>query len=277
MRLSSLRTKQALLILATESVDPDQMPEQWELFDENGNPILLPDGVPGPTGPAGATGATGPAGATGATGPKGDTGDTGPQGAPGISSGVYSDIWVWTTKTADANTNGQVGINQTTWSEATQLNLNEQTKDARNISTILFPRILVGDQFYIQHKTDPTRFATYTVSGTPTDNGTWWSIPITFVSGAGVPPGGNTDTSLSLLKVGASANSIPVQDEGVSLTTRSKLNFIGEGVTLTDDSVNDRTNITIPGATGGGGGVIYEQTSTPVGAPVGAIWLDTDG
>lgn len=37
------------------------------------------------------------------------------------------------------------------------------------------------------------------------------------------------------------------QDEGVSLPARSFLNFVGAGVTATDDLANDRTNVTIPG------------------------------
>lgn len=42
-----------------------------------------------------------------------------------------------------------------------------------------------------------------------------------------------------------------IQDEGASLTQRTILNFVGSGVTATDDSVNGRTIITIPGGAGG--------------------------
>ena len=38
-----------------------------------------------------------------------------------------------------------------------------------------------------------------------------------------------------------------IQDEGTSLTQRSNLNFIGEGVTAEDDGTSDTTRITIPG------------------------------
>lgn len=40
-----------------------------------------------------------------------------------------------------------------------------------------------------------------------------------------------------------------IQDEGTPLTTRAGLNFVGAGVTATDDSGNSRTNVTIPGYT----------------------------
>ena len=40
--------------------------------------------------------------------------------------------------------------------------------------------------------------------------------------------------------------SIIVQDEGVDLPVRPRINFTGAGVTATDDAVNNRTNVTIP-------------------------------
>jgi hypothetical protein len=42
-----------------------------------------------------------------------------------------------------------------------------------------------------------------------------------------------------------------IQDEGTPLTQRANLNFVGAGVTVTDDSVHDASVVTIPG--GGGG------------------------
>ena len=38
-----------------------------------------------------------------------------------------------------------------------------------------------------------------------------------------------------------------IQNEGTSLTQRSKLNFIGDGVTAEDDGTSDTTRVTIPG------------------------------
>src|SRR5215475_14138145 len=38
-----------------------------------------------------------------------------------------------------------------------------------------------------------------------------------------------------------------VQDEGANLPTRSNINFVGTGVTATDDGANNRINVTIPG------------------------------
>lgn len=182
-------------------------------------------------------------GPTGSTGPTGDTGPAGVQGPPGSVNAIYSDIWSWTTSLTVASSLGQVGLNAASWAAATQINMNEQTKDGRNVSVLAFPRINIGDQLYIQHKTDPTRYAYYTVSGAPVDNGTWWAFPVTFDRGGGTPPPINVDTNISLMKAGA--GSVPVQDEGTLLTARSKLNFIGAAVAATDDGANDRTNVTL--------------------------------
>jgi hypothetical protein len=43
-----------------------------------------------------------------------------------------------------------------------------------------------------------------------------------------------------------------IQDEGSALTQRAALNFLGSGVTATDDSANNRTNVTIPGGASSG-------------------------
>ena len=53
-----------------------------------------------------------------------------------------------------------------------------------------------------------------------------------------------------------------IQDEGVSLPQRSKLNFIGTGVTATDNAGADSTDVTI---SGGGGGGTWTDTSTNTG------------
>lgn len=53
-----------------------------------------------------------------------------------------------------------------------------------------------------------------------------------------------------------------VQDEGTPLTPRAALNFIGPGVTVTDNSGSGRTEVTIPGGAGSGYSTIAEEGST---------------
>lgn len=50
---------------------------------------------------------------------------------------------------------------------------------------------------------------------------------------------------------GSGGASLTVQDEGSALTTRSTINFIGAGVTATDDAANSRTLVTITGGSSG--------------------------
>jgi flagellar basal body L-ring protein FlgH len=50
-----------------------------------------------------------------------------------------------------------------------------------------------------------------------------------------------------------------IQDEGVNLAQRTKLNFIGANVTVSDDSVNDATKITITAS--GSGHIIQDEGS----------------
>lgn len=56
-----------------------------------------------------------------------------------------------------------------------------------------------------------------------------------------------------------------LQDEGVSLTKRQTINFIGAGVTASDDPITGVTNVVIPGSTPTGSG-LFAQTasSTPI-------------
>jgi hypothetical protein len=55
-------------------------------------------------------------------------------------------------------------------------------------------------------------------------------------------------------KSGGGGGGHTIKDEGTSLTQRTNLNFVGAGVTVTDDAGNDASVVTIPG--GGGGHMI---------------------
>ena len=68
-----------------------------------------------------------------------------------------------------------------------------------------------------------------------------------------------------------------LQDEGTNQTVRGTVDFVGAGVTVTDDAVTPKTIVTIPGGGGGGGGaplawVSYNPT-TPVVKDVSSTTL----
>lgn len=68
---------------------------------------------------------------------------------------------------------------------------------------------------------------------TPAEGADW-----SLLAEAGTDGAPGQDGTISLLR-----------DEGVDMAQRGKINFIGSGVTLSDDSVNDETEVTITGGT----------------------------
>jgi hypothetical protein len=74
---------------------------------------------------------------------------------------------------------------------------------------------------------------------------------------------------------GPAGPSAMIQDEGVPLTQRAALNFIGTGVLASDDAANNRTNITITGAVtsvfGRSGAVVATTGDYTVAQVTGAV------
>jgi hypothetical protein len=67
-----------------------------------------------------------------------------------------------------------------------------------------------------------------------------------------------------------------IEDEGVPLVHRGALNFVGAGVTATDDPANDRVNVDIPGLTGSGVGIDFNSRYTMDAAGNDAKYLDLE-
>lgn len=135
-------------------------------------------GVQGETGPQGPQG---PQGDTGATGPQG------PQGERGESGYISSIIGLFK---IDANTvggapaNGYVRYNNATQTSATILTVNKTTDN--NIDVDIFLSLLAtSTPIVIQDKDDYTNYQIWEISSTPTDSGTYFSIPVTLTSSGG--------------------------------------------------------------------------------------------
>jgi len=153
-----------------------------------------PTGPTGATGPAGSTGATGPAGPTGATGSTGATGATGPQGDPGAAGGsLLSAFWTYATATTSPPSNGQIRTN----TGLTQLWVAEIDTDGFDRAFGLTIPV-TGNKILVRaaNGTDMN----LTITGTPTDNGTWWTFPISVDSGA-VTKGARTQLNFMVAPV----------------------------------------------------------------------------
>jgi hypothetical protein len=191
-------------------------------------------GAGGATGPAGATG---PTGATGAAGPKGDTGEAGPQGSDGNPGLIWMGAWV-----SGAN----YGINNA-------VTYGGQTYRRKVFGgSAVTPDVDTANWELLAAKgaTGPQG-----VKGDTGAQGAQGTQGVKGDTGATGPKGDTGATGAT----GATGVGHTVQDEGVSLTARSKLNFVGAGVTSSDDAVNDATVVTIPG--GGSGGTTYTEVT----------------
>jgi hypothetical protein len=168
-----------------------------------------PQGDPGPIGPAGATGATGPTGATGATGPTGAQGDAGDPGPPG---GTYlSAFWQYSATAGTPPGTGQMRTD----AGMTNLYISETDTDGYDRTTGL-NLIGIGTRILVRAVNGTS--GEWLVTGTPVDNGTWRTIPISVTSGS-VTKG--VRTQFAILTSASRAFSIQVFDANSPLTTGS--------------------------------------------------------
>lgn len=68
-----------------------------------------------------------------------------------------------------------------------------------------FSTLVVNDQVFIQQKTDATRWLRARVSALPTDNGTWWTIPVAIISSSGLMPLTGQDCIVRFTTAGGAA------------------------------------------------------------------------
>lgn len=76
------------------------------------------------------------------------------------------------------------------------------------------------------------------------------SVTLITVTNGKLTDNGGGSISLDL---GGGGSGHTIQDEGSDMTARTNLNFVGAGVTVTDDAGNDATVVTIPGGSLGSG------------------------
>jgi Domain of unknown function (DUF4082) len=212
-----------------------------------------------PTG--GAPGVPGPPGAPGADGAEG------PQGPPG--GVLLAAQWDFNQSTTVSPATGTMRMDATTYPAVTFLWISELDRDNLDRNAGL-NEITVGDQIIMQSAQGR---AVWDVTS-HADSGTYRTIGVTLVESAGTRPNAESKTTIYIVTE-ASVKHL-ILDEGTPLAARAGLNFTGTGVTVTDDAGNDRSVVTIPGASGGS--TILSGTATPTGATgaLGDYYLDTD-
>ncbi len=164
-------------------------------------------GPPGPTGPQGVQGVPGIQGVPGTQGPQGlqgETGTQGIQGAPGVSNAVYTQEWTWSAIVALPPNNTQVRTNTGDWNAANRVYIDYNSNDGADRSVGL-RTIKAGDELQMRHKTDSTRWASWSVTGPAVDKTGYWEVPVAYLNSGGVIAPSGTQVILSLLTQGMTA------------------------------------------------------------------------
>jgi hypothetical protein len=83
--------------------------------------------------------------------------------------------------------NGQIALNASTWNAVTAIYM-DQLSDPGTDITAWVELMQSGDTIMMQAKNDNTKRARYQVTGGPTNNSGWFTIPVAVVSSFGSPP-----------------------------------------------------------------------------------------
>lgn len=145
--------------------------------------------IKGEKGEKGETGGTGP---TGPEGPKGEAGPTGPQGEAGGGSKYAYSTNLENTEPAS----GQFKFNEVLLSEVTSLRIRETDAAGKNLGNYInswddSTNTVRGHLLFVKENNAEV-MAVFRITGALTDNGTWDSIPIAWVSGSSGFTNGDT-------------------------------------------------------------------------------------
>ena len=152
--------------------------------------------------------------------------------------------WNWTTSTTTASSKA-VGINTAAWNTATQINLSETTDPGADVSNII-GALQSGDGIYVQDANDSTKWARYRVTAVPTDQGTWRSIPVSYINGGAALPANNRDTLVIFQLSGGAAGGDKnyVHTQGSAAASWTVTHSLGKFPTIA--VVDSGNNVLIP-------------------------------
>lgn len=142
-------------------------------------------GTSGSSGLSGSSGTGGTSGSSGVSGSNGTAGTSGVSGSNGTAgtSGVSNSFFNYKAKTNQQS--GDPGINYINWdnvtqSGSTQLNISDTDELGNNLD-IFLGNLKSGTTITIQSRASQTQYQVWTL-GTPVDNTSYWSYPVTLVS-----------------------------------------------------------------------------------------------
>lgn len=105
----------------------------------------------------------------------------------GGGSGAGFAVWTWSTALSGAPATGVIAADDTNPLTVTSIRVNIVSNEGMAFDASL-TNLLQGDRIYIQEKDSATNGHTYDVTGVPVDNTTYWTIPVTYVTGVGALP-----------------------------------------------------------------------------------------
>src|SRR5262245_55259754 len=97
--------------------------------------------------------------------------------------------------------NGKLRLNNSVVASATNLYISQFT-DPGTDANLLLASLIVGDGIAVQDQDNSANQARFTIRLAPTDNGAWWTLPVTYVSGTGTAPPNNNRLLLVFSQAG---------------------------------------------------------------------------
>ena len=160
-------------------------------------------GISGYSSFSGYSGISGYSGFSGISGYSGFSGISGFSGASGVSSNYYY------YKANTSATSGDPGSDFLLWNNSTQISstqLNVSNLAANGVDISVFLALLEAtEEFVVQDQINSANSQTWLITGSPTKVGTYWTIPVSYVSSSGT---GTTNFSNNQSLILAIANGI---------------------------------------------------------------------
>jgi hypothetical protein len=97
---------------------------------------------------------------------------------------VYSGTWTFQNPTTPPPTGASIRRNNTTPENVTQIYITETDADGVN-QTVAFSRLIAYDKLAVRLESDQALSVEYRLTGPGSDNGSFWTFPVEYVSGAG--------------------------------------------------------------------------------------------